>query len=85
MSERIEVGDLVMVVHTHCPHHTLGVPYVVSRLGRGCGMCAICKADIGAHDWAASEEGITCPLKWLKKIPPLTDPENVERKEELPA
>lgn len=94
MSERIEIGDLVMVVRGHrCAVNIIGgIPYTVIALhlpingGWTCPVCharSIAPTEIGAQLTSEGVHGI--PLSWLKKIPPLTEPETTERKEESPA
>ena len=92
MSERIEIGDLVMIVRGHeCVMRLYqGAIFTVTGFvhpihgGWHCDFCN--KDDAAGNELAATglHKG-NVPLSWLKKIPPLTEPETVERKEELPA
>lgn len=91
MSERIEVGDLVMVVRECCHHGDsgLGEIHVVLAIrawpGSRCKNCGfrhdgeratLIQSSPEFHDWAL-------PLSWLKKIiPPLSDPESTQTRDE---
>ena len=90
MSERITVGDLVMVVRGHrCQFERLGgVIFVVQRIidpnfgGYRCPACS--QHSIAPHSQAAERcQGCCVPLPWLKKIRPLDEPETTERDESL--
>ncbi len=92
MSERIKVGDLVMIVRGHeCVMNLYqGVIFTVTGFVQprfGGWHCARCGRDnAGGNEAAATGfHKAHAPISWLKKIPPLTEPETVERKEELPA
>ena len=82
--ETIRVGDLVMVVHVHCPHYTQGLPFIVGFIGRAHGICHGCRVSLGAHTYAATADGrYTTPVSWLKKIHPPALDQSTERKEEI--
>jgi len=79
-SERIEIGDLVMIVRGHecAVARAGGIPFVVTgfALPYGGGWhCADCdKNDAWGNELAAT--GLwngNAPLSWLKKIPPLVE------------
>ena len=95
MTERISVGDLVMVVRGHeCAVAILGgVPrrvYGFRPQTGGGWVCPSCRkrdiapsATIGARLFQGGDSAI--PLAWLKKIPPLSELESEQRKEEVGA
>ena len=77
MTERIKVGDLVMVVRGHtCTINAVGgLPFTVEAIFGSIGawwQCSRCKSRSVAppsryvHRW-----GACIPLPWLKRIPPL--------------
>ncbi len=94
MSEQIKVGDLVVVVRVNhrCSEYLLGRIGVVNdipvtHIGIECNKC-------GMHNLAFPNSPVAVitlrtrgwvPLSWLKKIPPLSEPETVERKQTEPA
>jgi hypothetical protein len=90
MSERIEVGDLVMVVRGHeCGKSKfIGIVFTVERIEQaydyGCPQCGGDMSDgrLLAFGRRPTRTGFV-PLSWLKKIPPLT--ESAETKEEMTA
>lgn len=92
MSEPIKKGDLVVVVRTDCPQSAeviLGAIREVEGLGylsatraprcEGCGQTYSISelADIGRDQFA--------PLAWLRRIPPLSELEGADTREEIPA
>ena len=95
MNEPIKVGDLVMVVRGHeCVMQIAGgVPFTVTALlsptggGWHCPVCNKRNAGpnvVGAEGFRASK-GRGLPLHWLKRIPPLSELEGEQRKEEINA
>jgi len=93
MSERIEVGDLVMVVRWPCCGFGLGSIGHVSEiftarnLGHQGVRCDNCSREnvAGADDLIADIGDTFAPVAWLRKIPPLADLESIDTKEEIPA
>lgn len=86
MSERIERGDLVMVVRgPKCCGDVseIGKTFMVSWVGRVVGECGICGAYPGENMAAdASINGeFGYPFYMLKKLPPLTEPTQATMKE----
>lgn len=85
-NQSIKEGDLVMVVRGHACD--LGVTFIMGKprswpLGW---ECATCRAEtfgpyVGVHAGRGNWPDVT----WLKKIPPLAEPEGEQRKEEIPA
>lgn len=89
----IKVGDLVVVVRACCDgqarHQGIqGVPWrVTSFKGPAMSGCQWCGAKFYNVVWAMGAPN-RCPyvwVRWLKRIPPLSDLERVTEKEELPA
>lgn len=91
MAEPIKVGDLVMVVRGHaCTIDDFGgIPFRVTairRLRLSVYCCRRCGTDgIHAGPYYVPHEGAGIPFEWLKRIPPLTEPETVERRDEVTA
>lgn len=90
MSERIEVGDLVVAVRgcDACDDggrcDTIGTVFRVTliRQSHGTQRCPA-QRFYQEHMVAEGYPGAVFALTWLKKIPPLSEPETVEREEEL--
>ena len=85
MSDKIEVGDLVVVVRWPCCKEWLGKIFRVGRINQEPPtFCTKCKALHGSV-YAAIERSDTfaSPITWLRKIPPLAELESVERETEL--
>lgn len=88
MSEPIKPGDLCVVVHDCCGGH-LGrifvVDYIYSRNSfLRCDYCGW-QSGTGVIVWVVgfgAPEKMLYPLAWLKKIPPLTEDEAIEREAE---
>ena len=88
MNEPIKVGDLVRVVKAHCPgfdREASGVVFVVEELsGPRAHRCSHCRSiffgvvALGGDNWAI-------PLPYLRRIPPLSELEDVKREEEITA
>jgi hypothetical protein len=91
MSERIEIGDLVIVVRVTHPCHEglLGrIRRVDAIVPPQWYRCDICGSHSVAHGPGASSDRSkdgAVPLSWLKKIPPLVEPSHTERREEIEA
>ena len=88
----IKKGDLVIVVRgngcTHCGPISVGVITVVTYVGiPSDGKCAACGGVISDPGiiLASCENGKYYETSRLKKIPPITEPETVERKDEVTA
>jgi hypothetical protein len=88
MSERIEVGDLVMVVRPRLCGCASNIGFVfrvqeVQRAGGLGGRCVTC----GRHTFgpeamiAVKPDGAVTELNRLRRIPPLTEPAHHEEKE----
>ena len=93
MSERISVGDLVVVVRidggcTHAPHF-MGRIFTVLSIRTDYGVtCYVCKKRDIAKDGEANVEyrpGNYLPMRWLKRIPPLADLEREQTEAKEPA
>lgn len=81
----IKVGDLVMEVkYPHCEGRKLGHVYPVVGIDKTASACLKCGnyEPRGIH---ALLEGGLAPLSWLRRIPPLSELESTEHKEEQPA
>lgn len=92
MSERIEVGDLVMVVRGHSclVAKIAGIPWIVAGFlspSGGGWTCSIChmKSACGPEIAATNSGTWRIPVSYLKKIDPPALPESIEHKEEIPA
>jgi hypothetical protein len=86
MSERIEVGDLVMRIHECCDVITeihMGIPRRVLTIEQTTSLCVCCSTEYtGVHCQLEGEpEDTIAPRSWLKKIPPLTEPESIDERE----
>ena len=92
MSEPISVGDLVIVVHpSRCSgrNHNLGLIFTVIGVKRGGeipGKCFFCGGDHPEDDFAPFAEAPDgwFPFSRLRRIPPLTELDEAERKIEEP-
>ena len=91
MSERIEVGDLVMVVRGHsCNLETYGgivfTVLAIVSVSKNIWKCYNGHSvDIGRKFVVQVEESIGLPIDWVKKISPIPEPDSVENREELTA
>lgn len=93
MNEPIKVGDLVRVAYDdNCPHCGVGLEltgtiFVVTEIGFSGGWCSNCfgerKGVMGAHGHPQTQGFVG--LHRLRRIPPLSDLESLEHKEETPA
>ena len=91
MSERIEVGDLVMVMREHCPANAvLGKIFGVIEVWpaqRGvalqCGNCGGVFSNGEHHSRLGNKNADWIPTAWLRKIPPLSELDRTEHQEEL--
>ena len=89
MSERIEGGDLVMVVGPiQCCRKYTFVQGLVFRVGAfdiiGSWACIHCGSPMTGLP-VAQGDGHTIEVARLKRIPPLTEPDSIEKREELTA
>jgi hypothetical protein len=73
----IKIGDLVMVIKSHCPHPALCVVFIVESLGKAQGKCSGCRNDLGVHSYACGQ-GYYAPYSWLKRIDPSALPESIK-------
>lgn len=96
MNDNIRAGDFVEVVKWPCCGKFLGHRFVVSKIGREChrrlrcwcGIVHPIDGDLFVSDETVPQRGdylVKCFAAWVKKIPPLTEPESTERKEEANA
>ena len=88
MADEINVGDLVVQIHDCCTQAALGTIGTVTRIYWSTNVCEVCGGQyVGwvAHDTSAWAPDEASPLHWLRRIDPLSEPESVERHEELPA
>ena len=94
MTERISVGDLVQVVRGHqCTvERFCGLIFVVAEIvqPRGGGWhCPHCNLDSAGPNEPAAGMYVGArnhvPLSYLKRIPPLSELESEQRKEEVGA
>lgn len=83
----IQVGDLVMVVRSHCgAAAALGLVETVQRLASHEDqhlICPECGARYGrgwVHAQLRKVDSGWHPAEWLKKIPPLEEPARIEEK-----
>ena len=86
MSERgIEVGDLVIVLRNHCSDMHVGEIYDVSRIESSCDLwCSTCMRFTGPGTMAVIfVTGGGLPIQWLKRIPPLVEPESITQRDEV--
>ena len=90
MSE-IRVGDLVVVVRTCCEktaQESLGITGKVTLIRSTTMRCEYCLSFMKTNWKAHFETECTfkcAPLSWLRRIPPLSELESTEHKEETPA
>lgn len=90
MSEPIKVGDLVMVVKACCSETVRSPVFTVSDFDwkqPNSELCSFCKAPIPAEPHASDRSGPwhVYPVSWLKKIPPLSELDDVKHDEEITA
>ena len=88
MSEPIKVGDLVMVVKVCCEqmakHRNFGRVFTVTGFNTGSLRCHHCWFRVPHATWA--EFGIEeAYVPWLKRIPPLSELDDVKNDEEITA
>lgn len=87
MSEPIKVGDLVYVAYPSlcCGNSdAVGRHFTVGKITHQSGFCIFCNAPIdGAQAKLPNDSWIRCVR--LKRIPPLSELESKEIKEEIPA
>lgn len=79
----IKVGDLVMVVRSHCPNEYIGRIFHVERIASAPSECRICRADLNSPLTAFGE--VTAAVSWFRRIPPLAELNEAERKQSEPA
>lgn len=87
--DQIRPDDLVMRVHSCCealPHRKtlLGVPYTVRSFSVINALCPYCGFANSALRIARfyEHDGYTA-VAWLKKLPPLSEPESVTHEKEV--
>jgi hypothetical protein len=88
VSEPIKVGDLVVVVKACCDmmvkHKNFGRVFTVTGFNTGRLKCHHCAFRVPNATWA--EFGLyEAYLPWLKRIPPLSELDDVKNTEELTA
>ena len=90
MDRPIQVGDLVMMVRGHaCLLQAIGgMPFTVARIvppydgGWHCGKCGMSYAGPNAPAAFAliNNSPQYCPIPWLKRIDPLSEPVSIEHR-----
>ena len=92
MSEPIKVGDLVVQVYDCCPTRPLGklgIPGIVARIVQDVSSCGHCRGRYGYQGplvmLAGEPEYWKTPLHWFKRIPPLSELDDVKQDEEITA
>ena len=74
MSDEIKVGDLVWQVDCHCgtPRATalVGIPWKVMAIRIADIICSGCRMEMDRMLVACSDDGVACPVSWLRKINP---------------
>lgn len=86
----IKVGDLVMVIGDCCGAKALGKIFIVESIHHAhkycCRHCSfsLINGELLAFSTVNGRSGYW-PLNWLRRIPPLSELEPAETKEELPA
>jgi hypothetical protein len=89
MSEPIQVGDLVVIVGMGCPHgiEELGRVFRVGEVVHEHTLCQICHKRHGLN-WCVvdpADDDLAYPFSWLKRIPPLSELDDVKHDEEITA
>lgn len=91
MSDRIDVGDLVVVVKWPCCGEWIGIIYRVASMEvMPHAQCRTCGRHHGKQLVALREKQqdggvLGVPLAWLRKLPPLAEPESERTDEEIEA
>lgn len=89
MDERINAGDLVVIVRWPCCHKLEGLLGTVSGFMSAAGRrpdCGFCHTlHLGVTTVVVLDGNMIAPLEWLKKIPPLSDLEATEHSEKVNA
>lgn len=90
MSEPIKDGDMVVVVRWPCCAGDIGyvfrVAEIITRTDVAiCSFCRSRKGNTGMPIKARSESGALFPLQWLKRIPPLSELDDIKKDEEITA
>ena len=84
----IKVGDLVMQIHDCCETRGgIGIPGVVDRIWESRMRCPCCMQErftTVAH-LDCDPPNQVADISWLRRIPPLSELESTEHKEEQPA
>jgi hypothetical protein len=90
MSEPISVGDRVLIWRGH--RCDIGKVFVVAEVKpanrRSFWTCPCGAWEAYSEHWVGADtlvNGYGAPISWVKKLPPISDPERVERREELTA
>jgi len=87
MIDQIATGDLVVVVKPPrcCVNlSSIGRVFKVQGVNSEPSQCIFC-GFVSSVQVAVKESGIVCEISRLKKIPPLSELETIEIKEEIPA
>ena len=86
MTDRhISPGDLVVIIRAHrCATDLIGKVFTVGGFSRNGSKCEEC-GEVFFEPSAYYASRAAVPLSWLKKIPPLNEPETVEQDEEATA
>lgn len=91
MSDQIEIGDLVQVVRSCCTKRVQPPTFVVGKIEPAyndygqtfCSDCMKLMPDV-AMVFPASGR-VAQPITWLKRIPPLSELDDVRQDEEIAA
>lgn len=87
----ISVGDLVVEIRACCATRHIKAAGWIFRVSGfdnhtwSCGYCGIRGTETRAIAETKSEDKECAPLSWLRRIPPLGELDEAERKESTPA
>jgi len=85
--EAIGPGDFVVVIRGCCDRamqRVVGLHATVLRLYDDPGrLCIFCEADLPTKRAELDHAQWNSPVAWLKKVPPLDEPADVKREEEI--
>lgn len=88
MSEPIKVGDLVQIVRARycCPEKTAwGHIFVVDAITTANSICIYCGRELGLQATAWTGDWCAAEVERLKRIPPLSELDDVQREEGIHA
>jgi hypothetical protein len=88
-STQVSVGDLVVVLKGCCDRAMQGVVGVHATVLRFYDdpnrLCCFCESPIPTKRAELDHPKWNCPVPWLKRIPPLAEPERERHDEEITA